>query len=243
MQPLLPVAPNVDRRHGAGRRGAAAPNQSLIWSARGPDNRGRGISHAPVDANRRCHCPARVRGMLAATLPVCSRHRLRPGPHRRGGQRAGRSPSHPRSTSTMPAEPVIQGPAPSIPVPRERPKAAPATLSPASKALVYAGADPAQERRPARCRRFARSRAAHRAQQSAAVDRDGAVAHGPAQLPAGGGDGPQGAVDVGRRQPDAIGGLAAHRGFAAGPRQESTGAGSAGEVPGARSTRKHCSAR
>jgi predicted Zn-dependent protease len=36
----------------------------------------------------------------------------------------------------MPAEPAIQTPAPSIPVPRERPKAAPATLSPASRALV-----------------------------------------------------------------------------------------------------------
>ena len=42
----------------------------------------------------------------------------------------------PTVTSTMSAEPVIQGPAPSIPVPRERPKVAPATLSPASKALV-----------------------------------------------------------------------------------------------------------
>jgi hypothetical protein len=42
----------------------------------------------------------------------------------------------PTVTSTLPTEPVIQGPAPSIPVPRERPKAAPATLSPASKALV-----------------------------------------------------------------------------------------------------------
>ena len=42
----------------------------------------------------------------------------------------------PTVTSTMAAEPVIQGPAPSIPVPRERPKVAPATLSPASKALV-----------------------------------------------------------------------------------------------------------
>ena len=45
-------------------------------------------------------------------------------------------PEPPTVSSTMPAEPVIQGPAPSIPVPRERPKAAPATLSPASKALV-----------------------------------------------------------------------------------------------------------
>lgn len=42
----------------------------------------------------------------------------------------------PTVTSTMPADPVIQGPAPSIPVPRERPKVAPATLTPASKALV-----------------------------------------------------------------------------------------------------------
>jgi predicted Zn-dependent protease len=36
----------------------------------------------------------------------------------------------------MPTEPVVQGPAPSVPVPRERPKVAPATLSPASSALV-----------------------------------------------------------------------------------------------------------
>ena len=38
--------------------------------------------------------------------------------------------------STMPTDPVVQGPAPSIPVPRERPRVAPATLSPASSALV-----------------------------------------------------------------------------------------------------------
>jgi hypothetical protein len=38
--------------------------------------------------------------------------------------------------STLPAEPDVQGPAPSVPVPRERPKVAPATLSPASSALV-----------------------------------------------------------------------------------------------------------
>ncbi len=42
----------------------------------------------------------------------------------------------PSVISSIPSEPVIQGPAPSIPVPRERPKVAPATLSPASKALV-----------------------------------------------------------------------------------------------------------
>ncbi len=42
----------------------------------------------------------------------------------------------PPVASSMPSEPVIQGPAPSIHVPRERPKVAPATLSPASKALV-----------------------------------------------------------------------------------------------------------
>jgi hypothetical protein len=42
----------------------------------------------------------------------------------------------PPVTSGIPPEPVVQGPAPSIPVPRERPKVAPATLSPASKALV-----------------------------------------------------------------------------------------------------------
>ena len=45
-------------------------------------------------------------------------------------------PEPPTVSSTMPAEPVIQAPAPSIPVPRERPKVAPASLSPASKALV-----------------------------------------------------------------------------------------------------------
>jgi len=45
-------------------------------------------------------------------------------------------PEPPTVSSTMPTEPVIQGPAPAISVPRERPKVAPATLSPASKALV-----------------------------------------------------------------------------------------------------------
>jgi tetratricopeptide (TPR) repeat protein len=45
-------------------------------------------------------------------------------------------PEPPTVSSTLPQEPTIQGPAPSIPVPRERPKVAPATLSPASKALV-----------------------------------------------------------------------------------------------------------
>ena len=38
--------------------------------------------------------------------------------------------------STLPPEPNVQGPPPSMPVPRERPKVAPATLSPASTALV-----------------------------------------------------------------------------------------------------------
>jgi hypothetical protein len=42
----------------------------------------------------------------------------------------------PPVTSTMPAEPDVQAPPPSVPVPRERPKVAPATLSPASSALV-----------------------------------------------------------------------------------------------------------
>ena len=42
----------------------------------------------------------------------------------------------PPVTSTVPAEPVIQGPAPTVPVPRERPRVPPATLNPASKALV-----------------------------------------------------------------------------------------------------------
>jgi predicted Zn-dependent protease len=55
------------------------------------------------------------------------------------GRQGGSGPlisTPPTVSSTMPAEPVIQGPAPSIPVPRERPKVAPATLSPASNALV-----------------------------------------------------------------------------------------------------------
>lgn len=42
----------------------------------------------------------------------------------------------PPVTSTLPPEPEVQGPPPSVPVPRERPKVAPATLSPASSALV-----------------------------------------------------------------------------------------------------------
>ena len=38
--------------------------------------------------------------------------------------------------STLPDEPDVQAPPPSVPLPRERPKVAPATLSPASSALV-----------------------------------------------------------------------------------------------------------
>jgi hypothetical protein len=53
-----------------------------------------------------------------------------------GGQGPTIIPEPPPVSSTMPAEPVIQGPAPSIPVPKERPRVAPATLSPASRALV-----------------------------------------------------------------------------------------------------------
>jgi hypothetical protein len=53
-----------------------------------------------------------------------------------GGQGPVIIPEPPSVSSTMPAEPVIEAPAPSIPVPRERPKVAPASLSPASKALV-----------------------------------------------------------------------------------------------------------
>lgn len=45
-------------------------------------------------------------------------------------------PEPPTVASTLPTEPMIQGPAPSVPVPRERPRVAPATLSPASTALV-----------------------------------------------------------------------------------------------------------
>jgi tetratricopeptide (TPR) repeat protein len=57
----------------------------------------------------------------------------RPGAHGGSGPLISEPPT---VSSTLPPEPAIQGPAPSIPVPRERPKAAPATLSPASKALV-----------------------------------------------------------------------------------------------------------
>lgn len=42
----------------------------------------------------------------------------------------------PPVTSTMPSEPTVQVLPPSVPVPRERPKVAPATLSPASSSLV-----------------------------------------------------------------------------------------------------------
>jgi hypothetical protein len=42
----------------------------------------------------------------------------------------------PPPTPTVPVEPVIEPPPPSVPVPRERPKVAPAVLSPASKSLV-----------------------------------------------------------------------------------------------------------
>ena len=71
----------------------------------------------------------------------CSRQpfRTQPPASPRPGTPGGSGPvlsAPPPVSSTMPAEPVIQGPAPSIPVPRERPKVAPATLSPASKALV-----------------------------------------------------------------------------------------------------------
>jgi tetratricopeptide (TPR) repeat protein len=58
----------------------------------------------------------------------------RPGPSAGGHGPVIAEP--PTIESTMGAEPGIQAPAPSIPVPRERPKAAQATLSPASKALV-----------------------------------------------------------------------------------------------------------
>jgi len=58
------------------------------------------------------------------------------GPTRTQGGSAPVISEPPPVTSSIPSEPVIQGPAPSIPVPRERPKVAPATLSPASKALV-----------------------------------------------------------------------------------------------------------
>lgn len=45
-------------------------------------------------------------------------------------------PEPPPVTSTLPPDPASQTPAPSLPIPRERPKVAPATLSPASSALV-----------------------------------------------------------------------------------------------------------
>ena len=66
-------------------------------------------------------------------------HSEPPAPPARPAPTGGQTPvlvEPPSVSSTMPAEPVIQGPAPSVPVPRERPKVAPATLSPASKALV-----------------------------------------------------------------------------------------------------------
>ncbi len=71
----------------------------------------------------------------------CSLQPFRPQPpaSTRPAPKSGSGPvisEPPTVSSTLPAEPSIQGPAPSIPVPRERPKVAPATLSPASKALV-----------------------------------------------------------------------------------------------------------
>jgi hypothetical protein len=88
---------------------------------------------------------ALTRTFVAMTLLAsagCSLQPFRsepPAPPARTAPSGGQGPviaEPPSVTSTMPAEPVIQGPAPSIPVPRERPKVAPATLSPASKALV-----------------------------------------------------------------------------------------------------------
>lgn len=77
--------------------------------------------------------------LLAAT--GCTLQPFQSAPPATGGKPAAGGqgpiiPEPPTVSSTMPAEPVIQAPAPSIPVPRERPKVAPATLSPASKALV-----------------------------------------------------------------------------------------------------------
>jgi hypothetical protein len=77
--------------------------------------------------------------LLAAT--GCTLQPFQSAPPPTGGKPAAGGqgpiiPEPPTVSSTMPAEPVIQAPAPSIPVPRERPKVAPASLSPASKALV-----------------------------------------------------------------------------------------------------------
>jgi len=76
--------------------------------------------------------------LAAAGCSLQPFHTQAPAPTRPATQR-GSGPvisEPPTVTSTMPADPVIQGPAPSIPVPRERPKVAPATLTPASNALV-----------------------------------------------------------------------------------------------------------
>ena len=77
--------------------------------------------------------------LLAAAGCSLQPFRTQPPASTRPATQGGSGPvisEPPTVSSTMPAEPVIQGPAPSIPVPRERPKVAPATLSPASKALV-----------------------------------------------------------------------------------------------------------
>ena len=73
------------------------------------------------------------------------------------------------------------------------------------------GAGAAKARRPAGRYGLAGARAAHRAQQSVALDRDGPAAHGSAEFRPGRVDGPQGAFDVHRRQPYPIGGLATGR--------------------------------
>jgi hypothetical protein len=82
--------------------------------------------------------------VLLALLAVagCSLQPFRPaapppaGTIAAGGQGPAIIPEPPPVSSTMPAEPVIQAPAPSIQVPKERPRVPPASLSPASKALV-----------------------------------------------------------------------------------------------------------
>ena len=119
-----------------------------------------------------------------------------------------------------------------IPVPRERPKIAPATLSPASKALVSQAQAQRKKGDLPGASRLARPRAAYRTQQSAAVDRDGPAAHGPAQLPAGRFHGTQGAQRWRSATPHPVGRVAADRRLAAGPWQEPAGPGRAGKSSG-----------
>jgi predicted Zn-dependent protease len=80
-----------------------------------------------------------VVALLASAGCSLQPFRAEPPAQAKPAARSGSGPliaEPPTVNSTLPQEPVIEGPAPSIPVPRERPKATPAALSPASKALV-----------------------------------------------------------------------------------------------------------